>query len=436
MHCLMFSFMSLRCSKRDKKKGEQKIVKMHQTMPLQMKDGTFRNPWPTFEERTLLHVVKWKARAPFAAPKFPSAQQAAVLLPTTPMLDWDTIRVNMVLPSQKLMGCGCDLEKGMHATWLGHSTFLLNVGGWTILTDPVFCYRASPCQYVGPARMVPVPISLRNLPRIDVVTISHNHYDHLDSNAVEELIQLFHPIFVVPLKMGVWFSKIRGVDMDRVREVGWYSPVDVASLVSTLGTRFQKRERESSNSSSIPGIVSVSGDLDSKNHEKIMTNNKRCIEKSKVLRVTGVPAQHWSMRTGLDRYFELWCGFILETDKYRMYHAGDTGYCDVFKEIGSNFAPIDFAMIPIGAYSPRDFMRPQHVDPTEAVQIHVDIGAKKSVGMHWGTFILTDEPVDEPPKLLAAARQPKGVTAADFRTLMHGETMSICCRCSSTTATT
>jgi L-ascorbate metabolism protein UlaG (beta-lactamase superfamily) len=187
-----------------------------------------------------------------------------------------------------------------------------------------------------------------------------------------------------------------------------------------------------------------------------------------------VPVQHWSMRTGLDKFKELWCGFVMDvatgSDSYhrsewtehddcrkegqpeklmreettaalsderhpnsssdrllfkRVLHAGDTGMCSVFKEIGQALGPMDVALIPIGAYSPRSFMAPQHIDPAEAVQVHLDVRSRNSFGMHWGTFILTDEPIDEPPRLLREALVKRGLAEGEFRTLKHGETARI-----------
>jgi L-ascorbate metabolism protein UlaG (beta-lactamase superfamily) len=251
--------------------------------------------------------------------------------------------------------------------WLGHDTFLLAIGGALVLTDPQFSGRASPVSWAGPRRQVPLPVALAELPRVDVVLISHNHYDHLDRASVLGLNAQpgGPPLFLVPLGLRAW---MRGQGIGNVRELDWWEHVQAAGLTLHL-----------------------------------------------------VPAQHFSARTPFDTNATLWGGWIVDHPSFRFYFAGDTGYGPLFREIGRRFAPIDLAAIPIGGYEPRWFMSPVHADPQEAVQIHRDVGARRSVGMHWGTFQLTDEALDEPPRALeralAAARIPPGI----FDTFGFGE---------------
>lgn len=252
-------------------------------------------------------------------------------------------------------------------TWIGHASFLVQLDGLNILTDPVLSRRTSPVQWAGPARIAPLGLSLAELPKIDVVLISHNHYDHLDEATVRQLAGRDAPAFVVPLGLKAWLAR-RGIE--QVTELDWWQHTEVRGL-----------------------------------------------------RVHAVPAQHFSGRGAGDRNRTLWCGYVYECGGQRHYFAGDTGYGPDFVEIGRRFAPIDLAMIPIGAYDPRDFMRPVHVDPEEAVRIHGDVGSRQSLAMHWGTFRLTLEPLDEPPRRLAAALAAAGIPAAAFRVLQHGETL-------------
>ena len=258
-------------------------------------------------------------------------------------------------------------------TWIGHSSFLFQLDGLNVLTDPVFSERASPLPFAGPKRYTPAAMQVADLPPVDLVLISHNHYDHLDDASVRQLHQRFGSRcrFAVPSGLAGWFRR-RGID--QLVELGWWQ------------------------------------------HTKL----------SEELEVFFVPAQHFSGRTAWDRNASLWGGWILRIGDYHFYFAGDTGYGEsLFRTIGEVFAPIDLALLPIGAYDPRWFMSPVHVAPEEAVQIHLDVGAKRSVAMHWGTFVLTDEPMDEPPRRLRQVLQEKGLPEAAFQVMQHGETRVI-----------
>ena len=266
-------------------------------------------------------------------------------------------------------------------TWLGHSTVLAQFGGLNVLTDPVFSERASPSAVVGPKRAQPPGLALAQLPRIDVVLVSHNHYDHLDEPSVRALAAQADgsPLFVVPLGLKAWFAA-RGIT--RVEELDWW---DALALPGT------------------PAPVEV-----------VLT-----------------PAQHWSARTLTDRMQTLWGGFAVFAPDCHFIYTGDTGYSPDFVEIRRRFAArqqdggFDIALIPIGAYEPRWFMRDQHVNPAEAVQIHEDLGARRSLGVHWGTFNLTDEALDEPPRALAVARRARGIEDERFFVLAVGETRRV-----------
>lgn len=252
-------------------------------------------------------------------------------------------------------------------TWIGHSSFLLQFAGRNLITDPHLSARASPFTFAGPKRYTEPAMTYADLPPMDIALISHNHYDHLDEPTVRRLARE-HPQlhFVVPLGVKAWFLK-RGID--RVTELDWWDSADIGGL-----------------------------------------------------KVHAVPAQHFSGRGAHDGNATLWCGFVVESADQRCYFAGDTGYSPDFADIGQRFAPIDLALIPIGAYAPRWFMQAMHINPDEAVLIHQDIGAKQSVAMHWGTFRLTEEPLDEPPQHLTAALDRAGIARERFWVLEHGET--------------
>lgn len=256
-------------------------------------------------------------------------------------------------------------------TWIGHDTFLIQIDGLNILTDPHFFERASPVPFAGPKRVVAPGLALADLPPIDWVLISHNHYDHLDKSSVLALARK-HPQaqFHVPLGLARWFREQRIL---RVAEYDWWQHAKLQGF----GLHF-------------------------------------------------VPAQHFSSRSLTDRNATLWGGWVVETpSEQRIYFAGDSGYSADFKDIGARFGAMDLSLLPIAAYEPRWFMAPMHVDPEEAVKIHQDVNSHTSVAMHWGTFRLTPEPLDEPPRRLATALQHAGVAARRFVVMQHGETRKL-----------
>ncbi|HEX6589794.1 MAG TPA: MBL fold metallo-hydrolase [Longimicrobiales bacterium] len=256
------------------------------------------------------------------------------------------------------------------ATWIGQSSWLLQIGGLNVLTDPVFSRRASPFSWAGPSRLHPPGIALDALPPIDVVLVSHDHYDHLDVASIVGLKRRFGDelTFVAPLGFPRWFARL---GIHRVVELDWWQKAMIP----------------------LPG----GGTLD----------------------VTATPAQHWCKRGPRDSR-RLWCSFALRTrlgahagDAHAgpsTFFTGDSGYCPAFREIGAKLGPFDLSLVPIGAYEPRWFMEPAHMSPDEAVQVYQDLGGKGALaGMHWGTFILTDEPVEEPPARTRAAWAARGL---------------------------
>ncbi len=292
------------------------------------------------------------------------------------------------------------------ATWIGHATVLVQAGGINILTDPIFSERASPVSFAGPKRKVRPGLDYAQLPHVDVVVISHNHYDHLDRDSVLRLNQQAGgpPLFLVPLGVKAWMNDI---GITSVRELDWWENVDASGVL-----------------------------------------------------ITFVPVQHWSARSVNDRFKTLWGGWVMQTNMkkdamadmksgaerstvpapvastqspaaassqvpYSIFFAGDTGYSKDFADIYQRFDRFDLALLPIGAYAPRWFMKNQHVDPEEAVKIHRDLRATQSLAIHWGTFELTDEPLDAPPLALAQELKRAGVPAADFAVLRHGETRKL-----------
>ncbi|XP_022081578.1 uncharacterized protein LOC110974316 isoform X2 [Acanthaster planci] len=260
---------------------------------------------------------------------------------------------------------------GINVTWIGHASLLVQFDGVSILTDPIFSSFCGPASLVGYKRFRPVPCTIGQLPRIHAVVISHSHYDHLDLPTVQALNSRFGSDlrWFVPLGMKDWFTR---TGVEDVIELDWWQ--------------------------------------------------ENCIPTHPKVTFAFTPTQHWSMRTGLDRCKSLWGSWSVIGPNHSFYFAGDTGYCKAFKEIGQRYGPFDVAAIPIGAYKPRSFLAPQHVDPTQAVQIHLDVQARQSVAIHWGTFRLGKEHYLAPREDLKIAVEEVGLAGWDFSTLKHGET--------------
>ncbi|MDF0606534.1 MBL fold metallo-hydrolase [Neisseriaceae bacterium TC5R-5] len=257
-------------------------------------------------------------------------------------------------------------------TWIGHASSLIQLAGLNVLIDPIWSQRASPVQWAGPKRQVPLPMQLHELPAIDLVLISHNHYDHLDFHTIQQLVRLQQhtPQFVVPAGLRRILRRA-GVANHHIHELGWWDSYRYAEL------------------------------------EIILT-----------------PAHHWSKRWLIgDENRALWGGFAIRGAQQQLWFPGDTGYHQqLFQQIGTRLGAIDLALLPIGAYEPRWFLRQQHVNPAEAVQILLDVGAHHAWAVHWGTFILTDEPIQQPMIDLQLALQQQGIASERFQLPAIGET--------------
>ena len=254
------------------------------------------------------------------------------------------------------------------ALWIGHDTFLIRVNGFTFLTDPLFSSYCSPIPIRSLERRHRPPLGIDELPHIDAVLISHNHYDHLDEKSVRE-IHTRHPkaLWIVPNGVKRWFIR-KGIET--VCELSW---------------------------------------------GQFHSINDQCW-------VTAVPAQHFSGRGLWDENRTLWCGYVIECGKKIFYFVGDTGYNEIdFKQIGERWPSIDLSLIPIGAYAPKRLMQPIHVCPKEAVQIHLDVHSKLSLAMHWHTFSLSDEPVELPPYDLYLAMKEYQLPFEMFLPVMPGQ---------------
>jgi N-acyl-phosphatidylethanolamine-hydrolysing phospholipase D len=325
-------------------------------------DG-FQNNHAEFQPKGLGEVLRWRWNASRQGLPAPPREPIARTAP-----DLGFIHANAK--------AGTGMEPSV--TWIGHATVLAQLGGLNLLTDPIFSERASPVQFAGPKRHQPPGVPLAELPRIDLVVASHNHYDHLDEASIRHLNAQAGgpPLFVVPLGLKPWLQS-KGVT--HAVELDWW---DTHTLPAPAGS----------------------------------------------VEVVMLPSHHWSARGLNDRMLTLWGGFAVLAPDCHLFYAGDTGYSRDFTDIRERLRTrqaaggFDIALLPIGAYEPRWFMASQHVNVHEAVKIHRDLGAKRSLGVHWGTFELTDESLDEPPRKLVAEREAAGLAEDDFFVVAIGET--------------
>ena len=315
----------------------------------------FSNPWLTQPPPGHNSVVRWALAHRLAR----SADPADSVV--------DLARPSFATPSAPV--------DDLAVTWIGHSTMLIQIGGLNVITDPMWADRASPLRFVGPRRRLPPAVELDALPPVDVVVISHDHYDHLDLAAVRHLAEARpETTWLVPLGVG---RLIRDAGAQRVHEHAWWEQRSV-------------------------GAVSF------------------CC----------TPAQHSSGRGISDRNRSLWCGWSLTTNeapRRAIYFAGDSAYCPAFVEIGARLGPFDVCLLPIGAYEPRWYMRYVHMTPEEAVRAHEDlcqgsVAESSFVPIHWGTFRIAEDPLDEPPRRLRAEWSAAHFATEALTMLAHGET--------------
>lgn len=315
-------------------------------------------------------IAKWKLE--FNSPHQPDEDESAALFP---------LRV----PEWELFMNSYD---EMAVCWVGHSTLYVKMaGGIRILSDPVFSHRISPFPWFSPTRYVPVPFEIDQMPMPHIIMLSHDHYDHLDApsiKAIEAHAKKIgeYPNYLVGLGLEKFLTEQFDINPDRITSFDWWQSTSL---------NFPKDHHETGQ-----------------------------------LTAQFVPAQHWSGRLG-DNMERLWGGFVITDSAHqKFYFVGDTGWDEaLFSEIAERIGPVDLAAIPIGAYKPRWFMRPQHIDPKEAHRIHQMVKSKFSIGIHWGTFILTDEAITEPKNRIEQIRQDAGDDGTNFIVLQHGQSIPI-----------
>jgi N-acyl-phosphatidylethanolamine-hydrolysing phospholipase D len=321
-------------------------------------DGRFRIPWPMVHpDRTRNGgVLRWQ-RERMMQSRAPDPREEQ-LPPGTP----EVARPRAAAEEVRI-------------TWIGHATFLVQIGGLNLLTDPHFSERASPFQFMGPRRFVPPAVDFDALPPIDAVLLSHDHYDHLDAPTVKRLHRTYGDglAWIAPLGHAEWLART-GI-RHNVHDVDWWDSVELPGPA---------------------GPVSV----------------------------TCAPAQHWTRRTLREFNNRLWGSFAIRSATRAVYFGGDSGYFRGYPEIGARLGPFDAVLMPIGAYDPRWFMAPAHMDPEEAVQSYREMGGGGVfIPMHWGTFRLTDEDPLEPPIRLRKAWEDSALPPDHLRVLRHGDTV-------------
>ncbi|PKQ02241.1 MAG: hydrolase [Alphaproteobacteria bacterium HGW-Alphaproteobacteria-12] len=253
-------------------------------------------------------------------------------------------------------------------TWLGHASFLIRIGGLTVLTDPYLTTFAGPAG-LGPRRYVKSGVPISALPPVDLLVVSHNHYDHLDERALARLPNKHRMTVVVPLRLARFFRE-RG--FPNVIELDWHERHEIRGVA-----------------------------------------------------ITALPVVHWSRRSGFDTNRTLWAGFALKSANHHLFFGGDSGYGPVFRELGEAYGPFDTALLGIGAYEPREMMKASHATPEEAVQMGRDLKARRVVGMHWGTVLLTVEPPFEPPERFLKAAEAEGFEPENTWIMRIGETRKL-----------
>lgn len=308
--------------------------------------GGFRNPDPEFSKRKAKDFLRWAVWERITGDKPDKPEEYNFQIAEN---DGSFVRGNASKNT---------------VTWIGHSTLLIQLSGVNILTDPVWSKRCSPVQFAGPERHVKPGIAFEDLPEIDLVLISHDHYDHLDENTIKKLGTA--PYYLVPLGVG---AILEDWGINHYDELDWW--------------------------------------------DSIVFNK---------MKIICTPAQHFSGRSLFGKNKTLWASWTVKSDSFSFYYGGDSGYFNGYKVIGQKYGPFDFVALPIGAYLPRWFMAPVHLGPDDAIDAYQDLKGNIFIPIHWGTFDLADEALDNPPKVLRHEIERRELNQDNFWIMKHGET--------------
>lgn len=392
---------------------ETKLVEFHQDFPQsQLIKGRYISPWSRQTEKSTSATLKWLLNRKQNKLKLQNEKNRSktdfkeLLKPLTLSKEDLVSKIQSSLSSTPTTSEGghnddTNSSQPIQVSWLGHATVHVHLQGVNFLTDPMFSERASPFQFLGPKRFFPSSLSASDVP-VDVVLLSHTHYDHLDMLSARDIGN--KALWVVPL--GVKELLKSGANIDNCIELNWWQDYT-----------YTNREGQD-------------------------------------VKITFAPTKHWTSRTFFDRNTCLWGSFVVSTcpstntgtaspvhvnseareergqrerqQGQSFYFGGDTAYCDkLFKNIGDRYGPFDLSLIPIGAYKPRYFMKDHHCDPKEALQIHQDLQSKRSVAIHWGTFPLADEDVIEPALELGYQRHAVNMETKQFFTMRLNESLTL-----------
>jgi len=379
--------------------------------PLTSRDetGRFVNPWlsqSTSGVHSLASILQWRWERFLRTWKEPGL---SMLLPDITFQPSTTTTSLIQRPPLSTPPSADTLR----LTWIGHATCLLQYNNMNLLTDPMFSVRASPYKHwIGVARNVPPAYTIHELPLpIDICMISHDHYDHLDKRSVRRLKDQVK-LWVVPQGLSDWLQQKGDIDSTCIVELEWWESCHLQRRNDNHWTVVQRHSlRETQQDTTThPALLQPPSTKDS-------------------LWLTCCPAQHWAGRTFLDRNYRLWCTFAVFFDKTTFFFGGDTAlpsHFPLFEQIRDYIGrPIDLAALPIGAYEPEFFMRDAHMHPSEALKLHQKLQVKKSLGIHWGSFALSEEPLDEPPRLLQQAIEEENDPSIDFVTIPTGQAIEV-----------
>jgi len=328
------------------------------------------SPSNSHAEGTPYHHVEGGFRNPSGSPEYAGTWKDTFTAFTDRMMEGitgyaPTLSPEYILTSENVQK-GVAQIKGKDAlTWLGHATFLINLDGKTILTDPFLTEYATGIPPFGPKRATPPALNIGELPQIDILVVSHNHYDHLDAETVEALPKKDRIHVIVPLGLGAFFTE-RGYPL--VTELDWYDTTEVGGIV-----------------------------------------------------VTATPSIHHSGRNLFDRNATLWAGYAFKTNRKQVFFCSDSAYGPVYAEIARMIGPVDYALLPIGVYEPRRRMKSHHMNPADTLMVAQDLHANTVVAMHWGTIRLSDEPFEEPPRRFREIADENGYTEGTAWILKIGE---------------